>query len=30
VEWRYIAPDKPMQHGNVESFNGRMRDKLLD
>jgi putative transposase len=30
VEWHYIAPGKPMQNGFVESFNGRMRDKLLD
>jgi putative transposase len=30
VEWHYIAPDKPMQNGFVESFNGRMRDEFLD
>lgn len=30
VEWHYIAPGKPMQNGYVESFNGRMRDKLLN
>jgi len=30
VEWHYIAPDKPMQNGFVESFNGRMRDELLN
>ncbi|WP_370310589.1 IS3 family transposase [Sphingobium abikonense] len=30
VEWHYIAPGKPMQNGYVESFNGRMRDELLD
>ncbi len=30
VEWRYIAPGKPTQNGFVESFNGRMRDKLLN
>jgi putative transposase len=30
VEWRYIAPGKPMQNGYVESFNGRMRDELLN
>jgi transposase InsO family protein len=30
VEWRYIAPDKPMQHGYVESSKGRMRDELLN
>ena len=30
VEWHYIAPGKPMQNGYVESFNGRMRDELLN
>ncbi|RKD52374.1 integrase-like protein [Rhizobium sp. WW_1] len=30
VEWRYIAPGKPTQNGYVESFNGRMRDELLN
>ncbi|KGB83251.1 transposase [Rhodovulum sp. NI22] len=30
VEWHYIAPGKPMQKGFVESFNGRMRDELLN
>lgn len=30
VEWHYIAPRKPMQNGFVESFNGRMRDELLN
>jgi putative transposase len=30
VEWHYIAPGKPMQNGLVESFNGRMRDELLN
>ncbi len=29
VEWHYIAPGRPMQNGDVESFNGRMRDELL-
>lgn len=24
------SPDKPMQHGYVESSNGRMRDELLN
>ena len=27
---RYIAPGKPMQNGFCESFNGRMRDELLN
>ncbi|NNH44313.1 IS3 family transposase [Rhizobium laguerreae] len=30
VEWHYIAPGKPTQNGYVESFNGRMRDELLN
>lgn len=30
VEWHTIAPGKPMQNGYVESFNGRMRDELLN
>ena len=30
VEWYYIAPGRPMQNGYVESFNGRMRDELLN
>jgi putative transposase len=30
VERHYIAPSKPMQNGYVESFNGRMRDELLN
>jgi transposase InsO family protein len=30
LEWHYIAPGKPMQNGFVESFNGRMRDELLN
>jgi transposase InsO family protein len=30
LQWHYIAPGKPMQNGFVESFNGRMRDELLN
>lgn len=30
VDWQYIAPGKPMQYGFVESFNGRLRDELLN
>ena len=30
VAWHYIAPGKPMQNGFIESFNGRMRDELLN
>ena len=30
AEWHYIAPGKPMQNGYVESFNGPMRDELLN
>jgi putative transposase len=28
--WHYIVPDKPMQNGFVESFNGRLRDECLN
>lgn len=30
VDWHYIAPGRPMQNGYVESFNGKMRDELLN
>ena len=30
IDWHYIAPGKPMQNGYVESFNGKMRDELLN
>ena len=30
VAWHLIAPGKPMQNGFCESFNGRMRDELLN
>ena len=30
VDWHYIAPGKPMQNGLCESFNGRLRDELLN
>ena len=30
ITWHYIAPGRPMQNGYVESFNGRMRDELLN
>jgi putative transposase len=30
VDWHFIAPGKPMQNGFVESFDGRMRDELLN
>ena len=30
VDWHFIAPGKPMQNGICESFNGRMRDELLN
>ena len=30
VEWNFIMPGKPMQNGFCESFNGRMRDELLN
>jgi transposase InsO family protein len=30
VDWHFIAPGKPIQNAFVESFNGRMRDELLN
>src|SRR5262249_23970272 len=30
INWHYIAPGRPMQNGYIESFNGRMRDELLN
>ena len=30
VAWHYIAPGKPVQNAFVESFNGRLRDELLN
>ena len=30
IAWHYIAPGKPMQNAYIESFNGRMRDELLN
>ena len=30
VEWHYIAPGKPQQNAFMESFNGRLRDELLN
>jgi putative transposase len=30
IAWHFIAPGKPMQNGICESFNGRMRDELLN
>lgn len=30
VDWHYIAPGRPMQNGYIESFNGRLRDELLN
>lgn len=30
VDWHFIAPGKQMQIGFCESFNGRMRDELLN
>ena len=30
VSWHYIAPGKPQQNGFIESFNGRLRDELLN
>jgi len=30
VDWHYIAPGKPQQNAFIESFNGRLRDELLN
>ena len=30
IDWHYIAPGKPMQNAFIESFNGRLRDELLN
>jgi transposase InsO family protein len=30
IDWHFIAAGKPMQNGFCESFNGRMRDELLN
>ena len=30
VGWHYIVPGKPQQNGYNESFNGRLRDELLN
>ena len=30
VEWHYIAPGKPKQNALIGSFNGRLRDELLN
>jgi putative transposase len=30
VAWHDIAPGKPMQNGFIESFNGRLRDEMLN
>jgi putative transposase len=30
IEWHYIAPGKPQQNAFIASFNGRLRDDLLN
>jgi transposase InsO family protein len=30
VDWCFIEPGKPMQNAYMESFNGRLRDELLN
>ena len=30
IDWHYIQPGKPIQNAFTESFNGRMRDELLN
>jgi len=30
IAWHYIQPDKPTQNAFIGSFNGRLRDELLN
>ena len=30
IDWHYIAPGKPQQNAFIESFNGRLRDEMLN
>jgi putative transposase len=30
IDWHYIAPGKPIQNAFIESFNGRLRDEVLN
>ena len=30
IDWHHIAPGKPTQNAFIESFNGRLRDELLN
>lgn len=30
LRWHYIEPGKPQQNGNIESFNGKLRDECLN
>lgn len=30
VDWHYIDPGKPQQNASIESFNGSLRDELLN
>ena len=30
IRWHYIQPERPMENGYVESFNGRFRDECLN
>lgn len=30
IDWRYVAPGKPTRNPFIESFNGRLRQELLN
>jgi putative transposase len=30
VKLHFIRPEKPMEKGHIESFNGRLRDECLN
>jgi len=30
VDWHYVDPGKPVQNAFIDSFNGRLRDEILN